>query len=380
MLRSGPPGRGSCSTFPAVICHRSLSRKGADVPVLRAAALAVICTVIVSLFVSSGAQAAPQSPANKTTLTELRRKAEKAVTELERGNQRYQDQQDKLERSQESLVRTLHQVQRADLKLAKMRAPLGRMANAAYKSPQLGSLGALVTNGQPEENLRAASDLEQIVAQREDLVGEASGLRKERLKLASSAQLLQAQQQLEKVQLDQQAEELKKKSKTATAELVALVKKLGLRVDRYLRFDMAKCDARRGDEAKNYPNGLIPESALCTLPQDGERLRADAAVAFMKMNEAYIDRFGNDMCVNDSYRNLAEQQQVYAERPGFAAVPGRSNHGWGLAVDLGCGVQNYGSEQFNWLTANAGRYGWIHPAWANSSPFEPWHWEYEPSE
>lgn len=349
-------------------------------PVLRAAALAVICTVLVSLFVSSSAQAAPQPSANKTTLTELRRKAEKAVTELERGKRRYQEQEAKLERSQESLVHTLHKVQQADLKLAKMRAPLGRMANAAYKSPELGSLGALVTSGEPGQNLRAASDLEQIVSQREDLVGEAAGLRKGRVKLASTAQLLQAQQQLEKVQLDQQAEELKQKSKAATAELVALVKKLGLRVDRYLRFDMAKCDARRGSEAENYPNGLIPESALCTLPQEGERLRADAAVAFMKMNEAYIDEFGKDMCVNDSYRPLAEQQAIYAQRPGMAAVPGRSNHGWGLAVDLGCGVQNYGSVQFNWLVNNAGRFGWFHPDWANSNPFEPWHWEYKSAE
>jgi hypothetical protein len=28
------------------------------------------------------------------------------------------------------------------------------------------------------------------------------------------------------------------------------------------------------------------------------------------------------------------------------------------------------------MEAHAGKYGWIHPAWAYSNPFEPWHWEF----
>ena len=59
-------------------------------------------------------------------------------------------------------------------------------------------------------------------------------------------------------------------------------------------------------------------------------------------------------------------------------MPGKSNHGWGLALDLGCGVQDYGSVQFNWLKQHGARFGWVHPSWAEHSPFEPWHWEYEP--
>lgn len=84
------------------------------------------------------------------------------------------------------------------------------------------------------------------------------------------------------------------------------------------------------------------------------------------------------MCVTDSYRSLGEQQAVFYRRPGFAAVPGRSNHGLGLAVDLCGGVDRFRSPQFNWLEANGKRFGWIHPEWAYSSPFEPWHWEYDP--
>ena len=60
----------------------------------------------------------------------------------------------------------------------------------------------------------------------------------------------------------------------------------------------------------------------------------------------------------------------------LAAVPGTSNHGLGQAIDLGCGIQNYRSDRWLWMEANGADFGWHHPAWAKSSPFEPWHWEY----
>jgi LAS superfamily LD-carboxypeptidase LdcB len=64
--------------------------------------------------------------------------------------------------------------------------------------------------------------------------------------------------------------------------------------------------------------------------------------------------------------------------PWLAATPGKSNHGWGLAVDLGDGIQNFGTPQHEWIRANASRYGWVLPAWAqeNGSRPGPWHFEY----
>jgi LAS superfamily LD-carboxypeptidase LdcB len=106
-------------------------------------------------------------------------------------------------------------------------------------------------------------------------------------------------------------------------------------------------------------------------------LRADAALAFYKLNAAYKKRFKQNMCLTDSYRSLADQQRIYSQRPGMAAVPGRSNHGLGTAIDICGGVQNQGSTPFNWLLANSLKYGWFHPQWAYSSPFEPWHWEFK---
>jgi hypothetical protein len=143
---------------------------------------------------------------------------------------------------------------------------------------------------------------------------------------------------------------------------------------------VGQCDAAGGGPYPagswgGYADGLIPVSQLCAIIGGGG-LRPDAAVAFNRMSQAYAQAFGATLCVSDSYRTYSEQVSVFRQRPSLAAVPGTSNHGWGLAVDLGCGVQRSGSAQYRWMTANAGRFGWVHPAWAVHRPFEPWHWEF----
>ena len=49
------------------------------------------------------------------------------------------------------------------------------------------------------------------------------------------------------------------------------------------------------------------------------------------------------------------------------AVPGTSNHGWGLAVD----VAGMNDQRLKWLLANAARFGF---SWESQS--EPWHLRY----
>lgn len=62
------------------------------------------------------------------------------------------------------------------------------------------------------------------------------------------------------------------------------------------------------------------------------------------------------------------------------ARPGRSNHGWGRAVDFSNGqrVLSCRDSGYFWLQENAARFGWVHPDWAHcgSSTREPWHWEW----
>lgn len=101
----------------------------------------------------------------------------------------------------------------------------------------------------------------------------------------------------------------------------------------------------------------------------------------------------------DSYRPFEVQDRIFRERyrivgwdsglwydgnwwvikPGYAvaAVPGTSNHGWALAVDIGeekdgdSGTESIDQGSVDWLTVNALRYGF-----SAELQSEPWHWRY----
>ncbi|MBA8811083.1 M15 family metallopeptidase [Promicromonospora sukumoe] len=131
--------------------------------------------------------------------------------------------------------------------------------------------------------------------------------------------------------------------------------------------------------AKQYGNGQIPSSVMCGLSfASGEKLRCDAAAALEDLNEAFRSAFGRNLSLTDGYRSYHDQVAVAASRGALAAVPGTSNHGWGQAVDLGGGIQSFGSAQFRWMQSHAGKYGWKHPGWAQAGGSKPeaWHWEY----
>jgi hypothetical protein len=126
-------------------------------------------------------------------------------------------------------------------------------------------------------------------------------------------------------------------------------------------------------------NGFLSEASLCPLAMaPGHRLRTDAARAFDALSRARLAATGAPLCVTDSYRSYAAQVDVFRRKPELAATPGRSQHGWGLAVDLCGGVQTFGSEAHGWMQQNGPTYGWIHPAWARPTGSKPeaWHWEY----
>ena len=127
-----------------------------------------------------------------------------------------------------------------------------------------------------------------------------------------------------------------------------------------------------------YPNGFIPLTALCPIGVGSHVLRCDASAAFGAMDQAYVAEFGRHVCVTDSYRTFDAQVRLYSAKPALAAVPGTSNHGWALAMDLCDGANSYGSPQYAWLMANAPLFGWVNPGWARQGGGreEPWHWEF----
>jgi cell wall-associated NlpC family hydrolase len=146
------------------------------------------------------------------------------------------------------------------------------------------------------------------------------------------------------------------------------------------------CGAKPAEESATIPspawggwsNGQIPSDALCELGTSGHLLRCDAAEGYARLAQSYTDRFGRGLCITDSYRSYGAQLAAFALKPGLAAVPGTSNHGWALAVDLCGGVNSFGTAQWRWMAENAGRFGWVQPAWAGprGEKPEPWHWEF----
>ncbi len=127
-------------------------------------------------------------------------------------------------------------------------------------------------------------------------------------------------------------------------------------------------------------NGEIPASDLCLLWDGVHMLRGDAAVTLTELNQNFHAAFNRDLCLVDAYRTLAVQRRLKYTKPGLAATPGTSNHGWGLAIDL-CGQETHNRAVMSWLAENGPTFGWANPPWAKpggSGAYEPWHWEYVP--
>ncbi len=122
-----------------------------------------------------------------------------------------------------------------------------------------------------------------------------------------------------------------------------------------------------------FGNGQIPAEALTDLSVDGHSLYAPAASAF-EMMIAAAKADGVSIGVTDSYRPLSVQERLAKEKGlysqgGWAATPGTSNHGWGLALDL-----DLDATAQSWMREHAPDYGFVEDV-----PREPWHWTYRPA-
>ncbi len=355
-------------------------------PSPRSAGLIAVLMATTSLFVTPvPASAAPPRAAataqavekDPTNLTELRKEVEKASKQLEEADKALIKRRNEIAAAKDQLKAKLDELARMEKELSIRRRPVAQIAEQYYQSPIGGGFMSFLSGEADESTLRAMVDAGQIVAVRQQAVEETGRLYADKQRLAAEAQELWSANLLAEAQMAAEVDLLRQRSDKVVKELTQALVKLGIKIDKVGRAALA-CNPLGVADADRYPNGLIPKNLLCPIQQRGHLLRADAAIAFVSLNEAYKKQFGRDICVSDAYRTLAEQQSIYYRRPGLAAVPGRSNHGLGLAVDLCGGVERFRSPQFNWLEKYGKRYGWIHPDWAYSSPFEPWHWEYDP--
>ncbi len=331
-----------------------------------------------------GANAVRQSPGEQVArlphdVDGLRKAAEAGSRELADATRRWIDQTERAKDAKAAAGAVHKEARAAAITAARAREQLGIVAAAQYRHLDPG--WALALTEDPTNALRDAEVL--------DRVGNQQAARVTALVLV----------QTRADQLVRQAADLAKSADAAVAELVAqrqalmgrtneITKALTAALDRLEEQRRASRAAERSkvpgcspeDDYKSYPNGLIPRDALCPLPQPSHRLRADSAIAFWQLNDAFIEHFGRSICVTDSYRSLAMQRDLYIRKPVLAAVPGTSNHGWGLAVDLCGGAENYGTTVYRWLDEHGDEFGWDNPSWARpgGSKSEAWHWEYTP--
>ncbi|MQA82251.1 MAG: hypothetical protein GEV10_27955 [Streptosporangiales bacterium] len=355
------------------------------------AAFAVACALLVAPTPPT------QQPANADSLgtlqqqvVKLRGQADRASAALAKSTRRYEDGKARLRSTQRRLLDVARDEQRAqdDVDLAHER--LVAFAVSSYTTPVGDEIGAVLTGALTNRRTgRSTTDIRYVTATQADAVDTYTAELDRQAALRRHAKALEREASSQQARLAGQHRALRADSKRLTDQLLARLDRLTLRLvkaDRYaaaFRVSRERQD-RGGDDAPacdkptvtGFPNGLIPMALLCSLPAKGEYLRADAARAFWLLDTAYRLRFGSHICVTDGYRPLGEQYAVYRTKPALAAVPGTSRHGRGVAVDLGCGIQNFGSTQFRWMKRNAPMFGWVHPAWAESNPFEPWHWEY----
>lgn len=145
-----------------------------------------------------------------------------------------------------------------------------------------------------------------------------------------------------------------------------------------------------------YANGQIPTSAMTGLSVGGFLL--PAAASNFELWRAHAAQDGFNLTITsaaDAFRTYATQERIFRERytttylpgrptkvwqnktwwlrPGqaTAAVPGTSNHGKGLAVD----IRNAGSFNgsfYKWMSQTGPAYGFSNAE--GRSINEPWHW------
>jgi hypothetical protein len=119
-------------------------------------------------------------------------------------------------------------------------------------------------------------------------------------------------------------------------------------------------------------NGVFTDAN--TDPIAGGRLWTEAALTWNAMRAAAVAagiepwEFVPAGPVS-SARPLSAQRYFYAHRPPAAAIPGTSNHGWGIAVDVKT------RRAAAWMLRSAARFGWSHDE--GLRVHEWWHFAYE---
>lgn len=127
-----------------------------------------------------------------------------------------------------------------------------------------------------------------------------------------------------------------------------------------------------------YPNGKIPLDKMTQIRPDlasGGYAQPDAANAFNRMAKDFQAATGVPLKFVEAYRSYDMQvvlRNAYlAGKGNVAAIPGTSNHGWGLAFDFAYPMTSWNTQGQAWFRANEARYGFSSAQGVGDD--EPWH-------
>jgi LAS superfamily LD-carboxypeptidase LdcB len=321
---------------------------------------------------------------------------------LEEGTRRLEQGQARLAVMQKDQARAERAADQALQRAAAARTRVAIVVSASYRSPVPPAVKLALTAGPDDiaDVMVARADLDRVQGDSQQLLRKAVAARVEAEQAVSRAAQLAAEAAAVEQALAAEVEQLRVVAEQSQADLDVAAAALAAALSDQQSAAAAAAAEASAREAERLAeaaagsylvamctgmptgpqaNGMLNPDALCPMDDaPGHALRPDAAAGFNALNAAYKEAFGGPICVTDSYRSYAGQVAVYAAKPNLAAIPGRSNHGWGVAIDFGCGIQTFGSPQHEWMRANAGRFGWFHPEWAriNGSRPEAWHWEF----
>ncbi|HLZ36770.1 MAG TPA: M15 family metallopeptidase [Mycobacteriales bacterium] len=316
-------------------------------------------------------------------LRALRARADGLKADLERRTRDYEQALARARAARERATQLRQDAVAAAAEVARMQRTLSTFVAAAYRTGEVTEMAVILeSDGEPSDLLHGMHYVREIRKEQNATLDALRAARATADRLAREAA--------------QAAEEARRSSERVAADRARLEQRAAAaeqelaRETRRVQQQMAAAAARaRASAAAAYaavaraaaggfPNGMIPAGALCPLAVPGHLLQCDAADAFDALNAAYRKEFGTAVCVTDSYRSYTAQVAVYSSKPTLAAVPGTSNHGWGLALDLCGGIERFGTAQHAWMKKYADRFGWVHPGWAEPGGSKPeaWHWEF----
>ena len=352
-------------------------------PLLRRAGIVVALALAFPLApVPTGAHAADPTRVAEREVAALRAEVDRTAKVLAQGARRLAREQAELGRVQRELEQAQQLAGAAQERSDEARRRIRTIAAAAYRSPVPDGL-ALALTGTPDrfvDAMVAQADLARVQGTSTDVLRRATAERVRAQGAVRTVEQLTADAARRERDLSAQVTALRTVAEQSARKLEKASGRLaGARAAQQRATRSRVIGTCRGGSTRGSANGFLDRAALCPLDgAPGHALRADAAAAFNRMTAAALSARGSRLCVNDSYRSYSAQVSMFRRKPRLAAVPGTSRHGLGIAVDIGCGGERFGSSTYRWLKANAGRFGWVHPAWAEpgGSMPEPWHWEY----